>query len=331
MSAAGTTAVVIVNYNSGALLARCLAAVDGQERPPDRILVVDNASDDASAQVAKDFRRAELIQLARNVGFAAANNLAARAATDCDYLALLNPDASPAAGWLRELVEAAETHADAAAFGSRLLWARDPRLLDGTGDVYHVSGRVWRNGHRLPDAESGDAPREIFSPCAAAALYRHAAFRDAGGFDESFFCYLEDVDLGFRLRLLGHRCLYVPSAVAVHAGGATADSRSDFAVYHGHRNLVWTWFRNMPLPLLAFYLPQHVLLNLVTLAWFSSRGQGRVIFRAKRDALLGLPRVLRARPALHARRRVGGLTPRAWMARGVWQPYLVPLSRQPAA
>jgi GT2 family glycosyltransferase len=326
--ASGRTAVAIVNYNGGAGLARCLDGLSRQERAPDRTLVVDNASGDGSADAVSVFRGVELIRLSRNVGFAAANNLAARAADDCEFLALLNPDAVPAPAWLSELLAAADRCPEAAAFGSRLVWARDPALLDGTGDVYHVSGRVWRQGHRKPDHEEQNVSREIFSPCAAAALYRQAAFREAGGFDEEFFCYLEDVDLGFRLRLLGHRCIYVPASVATHEGGATAGSHSDFAVYHGHRNLVWTWFRNMPLPLLALYLPQHLLLNVVTLAWFGLQGRIRVILRAKRDALLGLPRVLKERALLQSQRRVGSLTPRSWMTHGVLQPYLVPLSRE---
>ena len=85
-----------------------------------------------------------------------------------------------------------------------------PDHLDGAGDSYHVSGRAWRNGHNAPVATWPAGEYEVFAPCAAAALYRRAAFEEIGGFDERFFCYFEDVDLGFRLRLRGHRCVYVP-------------------------------------------------------------------------------------------------------------------------
>jgi GT2 family glycosyltransferase len=110
-----------------------------------------------------------------------------------------------------------------------------------------------------------------------------------GGFDEDFFCYFEDVDLGFRLRLAGHRCLLVPGAVAYHVGYATTERRhSDFAVYHGHRNLVWTYVKNMPGVLFWLLLPLHIALNLVTIIWFSLKGQGGVILKAKWDALCGI-------------------------------------------
>ena len=98
-------------------------------------------------------------------------------------------------------------------FASKLISADNPRVLDGAGDNYHVSGLVWRRGHGNTAQGEMNAPREVFAPCAAAALYRRSALIDVGGFDEDFFCYVEDVDLGFRLRLAGHRCLYVPQAV----------------------------------------------------------------------------------------------------------------------
>jgi GT2 family glycosyltransferase len=124
------------------------------------------------------------------------------------------------------------------------------------------------------------------------------------------------VDLAFRLRLAGHRCLYVPDAVVRHVGSASSGRRSDFAVYHGHRNLVWTFVKNMPAPLLALYWPHHLLLNVAGLAWFTLRGQGRPIFRAKADALRGLPRVLRQRREIQAARRASSRELRRAMVGG---------------
>jgi len=107
---------------------------------------------------------------------------------------------------------------------------------------------------------------------------------------------VEDVDLGFRLRLVGYRCLYVPQSVVYHVGsGTTGGQHSDFAMYHGHRNLVWTFVKNMPGILFWMLLPLHVSLNLASIIWFALRGRGGVIWRAKRDALLGLPKMWRKR------------------------------------
>ena len=117
-----------------------------------------------------------------------------------------------------------------------------------------------------------------------------------GGFDEDFFCYVEDIDLGFRLRLMGHRCLLVPGAVVHHIGSTTSGGRhSDFALYHGHRNLVWTFVKDMPGILFWLLLPLHVSLNLISIIWFALQGRGGVLWRAKRDALLGLPKMWRKR------------------------------------
>jgi GT2 family glycosyltransferase len=126
---------------------------------------------------------------------------------------------------------------------------------------------------------------------------------EVGGFDEDYFCYVEDVDLGFRLRLTGHKAMYVPDAVVYHVGsGTTGGQHSDFAVYHGHRNVVWTFVKNMPGVLFWLMLPLHVLMNLVSILWFALQGRGGVILRAKRDALLGLPTMWRKRQCIQKTR-----------------------------
>jgi GT2 family glycosyltransferase len=313
-------AVVIVNWNGAECLPECLRSLAGQERRPDRVVVVDNGSGDGSLDQALDrFPGTEAIRLGTNIGFAAANNVALRACGDCEWVALLNPDAFPAPSWLAALAAAAERNPGCAAFASQLRSATRDDLLDGCGDAYHVSGLAWRAGHGTPPGPG--RPREVFSACAAAALYRRQALLEIGGFDERYFCYFEDVDAGFRLRLRGHGCLYVPEAVARHVGSASSGKGSDFATYHGHRNLVWTFFKNMPARLLVVYLPQHLLLNVLSVLWFSARGQARAIVRAKWDALRGLPAVLRDRRGVQREMRVGARGLRGAMARGWLTPY----------
>ena len=106
---------------------------------------------------------------------------------------------------------------------------------------------------------------------------------------------VEDVDLGFRLRLAGCRCVYVPEAVVLHEGSAVTGRQSNFSVYHGHRNLEWTFVKNMPQPALWFFLFPHLMLTCLTMIWYCFRGQGKTILRAKYDALKGLYEVLRKR------------------------------------
>ncbi|TEB04613.1 N-acetylglucosaminyl-diphospho-decaprenol L-rhamnosyltransferase [Pelotomaculum schinkii] len=298
-----TTTVIIVNWNSGALLMECLRHLECQTRKPDRVLLVDNASSDNSVTGAEAFTNITIRRLNVNLGFAGGNNQAL-AECDTDFVALLNPDAFPDPDWLEHLLAAADKYPEAAAFGSRQSCFNNIENLDGTGDIYHMSGLVWRNRYGKQQQAEDLVPREIFSPCAAAALYRRQALVDIGGFDEDFFCYLEDVDLGFRLRLAGHKAIYVPEAVVHHVGSsASGEQRSVFSAYQGHRNLVWTFVKNMPGILFWLLLPLHLLLNLATIGSYITHGKADIILRAKKDAVKGLPRAWLKRKQIQTNRR----------------------------
>lgn len=314
----GSVAVVVVNANGGDLLGRALRAVAGQTLGARRVLVVDNASTDGSVDGLEERHPSvEVLRLDQNIGFGAANNIAVRAASDCEWVALLNPDAFAEPRWLEALVEAARANSEYSIFASRMLLADDPATVDGTGDVYHVSGLAFRRDHGRPVGSVKRPKDEVFSPCAAAAMYRRSEFLKVGGFDERYFAYLEDLDLGFRLRLAGHRCIYVPESTVLHVGSPSTGRTSDFTVFHAQRNMVWTYAKNMPSPLVWLYLPEHLLVNLLALAAYSVRGQARVVWRAKRDALRGLPRVLRERRRLQAKRKTDAWQLRRLMGRGL--------------
>jgi GT2 family glycosyltransferase len=202
-------------------------------------------------------------------------------------------------------------------FGCRMRLANSPNFLDGTGDNYHTSGVAWRRDHGVLAVESSSVAGEIFAPCAAAALYRISDLEEVGGFDESFFCYFEDVDLAFRLRLLGKRCAYVPDAVVDHVSSGLAGKRSDFATYHGQRNMVWTYFKDMPAPLFWFYLPLHIAANATGVFICAARGQLGVVLRSKRDALIGLPRILVERNRIQAQAQTSWRSIHAVMVRSL--------------
>lgn len=289
--------VVIVHWGNEAHLRRCVQALEGQTFRDFEVLIVENQVVSGSW-----FSSAQRLSPGQNLGFAGANNLGAAQAQG-QWLVLLNNDAFPAPDWLERLLEAAERHPTYHFFASRLLQARNPDRLDGAGDVYHVSGLAWRRYYNLPAADFGHQTEEVFGPCAAAAMYDRQAFLEVGGFDERFFAYHEDVDLAFRLRLAGYRCLYVPSAVVYHVGSASTGVQSDFAVYHGHRNLVWTFLKNMPGNLLWRYLPLHWLMSGVYLAYYLSRRQGHVFWQARRDAWRDLPRVWHQRRQIQRHRK----------------------------
>lgn len=291
-----TISVIVVAYEPGERLAACLDAVAAQTLAPAEVLIVDNGSSDGSVAAARGRPELRVLSPGGNTGFARGNNLAADEARG-DWLALLNPDAYPAPDWLERLAAATTRWPEAAMFGSTQLDHADPSRLDGAGDAYFAFGCPWRGGHGHP---AGALPPEgeVFAACGAAMLFRRDVFLALGGFDERFFCYGEDVDLGFRLRLAGGRCVQVPDAVVRHEGSGVSGRHSDFTTYHGHRNRVWTYAKGVPGPLLALTLPGHLVLN--ALLWINAarRGGGKAYGRAVWDALLGLGPVWRDRRRL---------------------------------
>lgn len=297
-------AAIVVTWNSPEIVESCLAALVAQTRPFDRIIVVDNGSNTVESLCSWWGKDPFLIELlTENTGFATANNRGMALCPDCEFVAMINPDAFLEPDWLATMLAAVQRHPEAASFGSVLVQANDSTKLDGLGDAYHMSGLAWRMGY-------GSAVRvleeqEIFSPCAAAALYRRQVVVGLGGLDDTFFCYMEDVDLGFRLRLAGWKSFLIPQAVARHVGSAcSGGQRSEFAVYHGHRNMVWCFVKNMPTRLLIFLLPLHVLASLLTIAVYAMRGQLSNILFAKMDALRGMHCVWQKRSLIQAQRVV---------------------------
>ncbi len=296
-------AAIVVNWNAGNMLQRSITSLTKQTRCLDRIIVVDNNSQDRSLDHLAPFGlRIEILRLQNNTGFAAANNVGIAKASDCEWVALLNPDAIAEPNWLKYLLDAAATNPAYTSFASRMLCSDNPSTLDGAGDVYHFTGFSWRRGYGWDADRRYLRPEEVFSACAGAALYHRDALMEIGGFDESFFCYMEDVDLGFRLRLRGHHCLYVPTAVVRHVGSASTGKNSDVSVYYGHRNLVWVFFKNMPASLLVLFLLPHVLANMFSIAAYAVRGRERIILRAKYDAIEGLRHIFRQRKQVQRKR-----------------------------
>jgi GT2 family glycosyltransferase len=300
------TAVIVISFNDATRLRRTLRLLEAQTLPSRRTIVVDNASRDGSPElVEREFPAVQLLQMGRNAGFAAANNAAVALAGDCDYVALLNADAYPDECWLEALVTAADADAASGFFSSRMMRERVPGELDGAGDLYNPAGAAGRRyfGTPLSDAPDALEPGEVFSACAGAALYRRDAFVEAAGFDEDYFMFYEDVDLAFRMRLAGWHGRYVPDSVVAHVGSASAGLDSDFSLYHIHRNMVWTWVKDMPSPLALLYLPALLWWNIGTTVAHIARGRGRVVAKAKLDAVRGLPRQLAKRRAIQRRRR----------------------------
>lgn len=307
--------VVVVNYNSGDYLRGCLASLKRQTFTDFEVIVVDNASgDDSLARVDDAPERLTLLKQDRNLGFAAGNNVGARVGKG-RWLALLNPDATAEPGWLAAMMEAVKARPSHRMVACLQYNLADPARLDGAGDCYLAYGFAWRGGFGHPASHAPGAG-ECFAPCGAAALYPRDLFLEAGGFEESYFCYHEDVDLGFRLRLMGERCQYAPGAVVRHAGSAITGRSSAFSVFHGMRNGVWTYVRNMPGRLLVLTLPLWLVGSFALVLRGAVRGVFLPTVKGYAAALGGLGSALAARKNTRRRASIASI-----MAALTWNPF----------
>ena len=308
--------VIIVAYQSGPTLERCLAALRAQTFTDFEVLMVDNASSDGAPQAAvaadPDIR---LLEPGANLGFAAGNNLAAQTARG-RWLALLNPDAFADPRWLAELADAAERWSGVRCFASLQVDAARHDHLDGAGDVVTSAGIPYRAGYGRP--RPALLPEgEVFSACGAAMMIDRALFLEMGGFDERFFCYCEDVDLGYRLQLRREPVLLAVKAVVNHVGSATFGVRSPFSLYHGTRNRLWVFVKNTPPPLFWLSLPLHLAFTFCFLLARVRTGDAKPVWRGLRDAVAGLPDIWRSRRIGQGERRAGSLDLLRTMA---WNP-----------
>lgn len=276
-----------------------MEALCAQEFERFEAFIVDNGSTDGSIEALGPLDpRITVLEAGENLGFAAGNNLAAVQARGT-WIVTLNPDAFAEPDWLEALHRAIQRNPSATMFGSMQMTADLPDgtapQFDGTGDEYSIYGVAYRAGYGMPlRTYTEDFP--VFGPCAAAAAYRRDAFEAAGGFDERFFCYHEDVDLALKMRRLGGRALQVHDAVVYHVGSGISGTASDFAVYHGVRNRLWTWFGSMPTGLMIGLLPVMLAANLALLFWSAVRaGRLRPTARGLWHGLKGAPDILRSR------------------------------------
>lgn len=318
---AGSIAVIIVNYNSGALLAGALASLTQQVRAPDEVIVIDNASSDDSLQAVPWDKHpsVRVIRLSENTGFAAASNRAAQEA-GAQWLAMLNCDAAAEPGWLAAMSAAAQRHEPVAFFASAQTRMDDPGKLDGAGDVMSVTGLAWRGGYggtAVPLPQEG----ACFGACAAGAFVSRDLFLRLGGFEESFFCYLEDLDFSYRARLAGHDCVFVPTAQILHKGAACSNGRGQ-PLRLSARNRLLLLVRNTPAALALGLWPLMLLGLLLSVAQGARHGHALAVLRGTLDALGALG------PALAQRRQIAPpFWPSRMLLRGLsWNPLAI-LSR----
>jgi GT2 family glycosyltransferase len=296
--------VVIPTFNGRALLEYCLASI-ACHRPSDpalsiEVIVADDASTDGTADwLARVHSDVEVVRLERNGGFCATAN-AGIAAARGRFIQVLNNDTEVAAGWLEAGLD---PFADptVGSVAPLVLVRSDPSRVDSAGDSYSLPGWPTKRGHSEPAALFAARPvEEVFGASGSSAFYRSAALRRAGAFDPLFGSYYEDVDLAFRLRWAGYRCVFAPRCVIYHDVSATYSHKSPALQRRMARNSEIVFWANLPASRLALALVPHFTFVAVQGAWRLARGRLRAYFLGKCDAIRAVPAILSRRA--HRRR-----------------------------
>jgi GT2 family glycosyltransferase len=291
-----------------------------------QVVVVDNGSEDGSAEmVEREFSANPAFQIAlirnrENRGFCAANNQGF-GASDSEFVALLNNDAEAEPGWLAGLQSAFEGRPDVGMAASKILVYEDPRRIDKAGHLIYPDGQNRGRGSGELDAGQYDRVEEVLWPDGCAAMYRRAMLDEVGGFDEDFFAYADDAELGLRARIAGWKCLYIPDAVVRHHRGATLGVRSGRRLELIERNRVLLVAKLFPWSLLYLSSLYYLLrISAGLLAGLRNKGElskftgvrGKLIaalalLKGDLQSLPLLPRMLAKRRSVN---RIRKLTPR---------------------
>ena len=312
-----TTAVIVLNWNGGEAVQRCVAGVLRQAEPADEVLVVDNGSTDGSADaLAAAFPSVRQLRLRRNTGFAGGMN-AGIADTDAETLLLLNLDVELDPGYLGACRRALVADTGLGGVTGKLLQPGEgPALIDSTGHVLYRNRRALDRGHDEPDDGRYGEPDEVFGTGGAAPLLRRAMLDDVRlgdeWFDEDFFAYYEDIDLCWRARLRGWRFGYVPTAVARHVRGGTGARKQDWLEGANHRNRLLLMVKDDAAASLLRHAGGILHTELRAVVHLAAT-RPRALLHAYAGLLRLLPRMLGKRRAVQASRTVGWRELEPWL------------------
>jgi GT2 family glycosyltransferase len=292
-------AVVVPNRDGSPWLPGLIASLRAQTRPADRVVVVDDGSQDDSVAWLRG-AGVEVVARGASGGFAAAVNAGLAAVADCELVALVNTDVELAPDWLARTARVLEAVPAAGSVATKMV-AMDPAgTIDDAGDALRRDGVCEQRGRGRRDDGRFDAAEDVWGACAGAALYRRSALAAIGGFDESYGMYLEDVDVALRLRLAGWTCRYEP-VVARHAG-AGSGAAVGFWVARNTLLLVARWYPWRWAPYVAYR----------QVSWIAAAHRRGALAEHVRGLAAAVPRL----PAAWRQRRGAGV-PRAAMERAV--------------
>jgi GT2 family glycosyltransferase len=322
--------VIVLNWNGRHLLEECLSSLEAQSFRDFETIVVDNGSTDGSVEWLKAGGGGEvrLVELPCNLGFAGGNNAGIRASRGT-WVAFLNNDTWADPRWLEELHSATVRHGDITFFACKVLsyYRRDE--IDTVGHLLYPDGINRGRGRLEKDVGQYDIEEEVLFPSGCAAIYRKGLLDAIGGFDESFFAYGDDTDLGLHARFAGGRCLLAPRAVVYHKYSGTTGAYSLFKAYHVERNRIWILLKYFPLRwilLSPLYTGWRMVCHLVAgrygkgasgkvLEKESFWKVGQTLFHAYRDALKRFTEVSRMRKAIWTQGEVTPAIFSGWLKR----------------
>jgi len=292
--------VIIPTWNGLHYLRVCLDAVLCQTYPQYEVVLIDNGSSDGTYEfVATYYPQVRILRSERNLGFAAGTNLGIRN-TQGDYVATLNNDTEVEPTWLEELVKVMNSDPGIGMCASKMLFYDRRQVINSAGIAVDRVGIAWDREGGAIDNVMNLEPREVFGPCAGAALYRRAMLDVIGLFDEDFWAYLEDVDLAWRAQACGWRCMYVPSARVYHIHSATGQGDSSFKDYLLARNKALMIIKNYPWPYWLAYSLAILAYDAIAIAYRVATKRNFHSLYGKLAALKSLPAALRKRRAIQS-------------------------------
>jgi GT2 family glycosyltransferase len=251
MSNSPLISVVVLNWNGQQVVEKCLKSLQEQTYDPLELIVVDNASTDGSAElVRKRFPAVNVIVNKTNLGFGGGNNVGIQASQG-RYIMMLNNDTRLDPHCIEELRRGIEENDRYGACASKILLEYEDNLIDAAGIVICPDGLSIGRG-RLEKGDQYNEETEVFFASDCACLYRREMLEDIGLYDEDFFAYADETDMGWRAQLAGWKCIYNPKAVVYHFHSASAGTYSPFKAYLVERNRIWVAIKSFPLPLLIF-------------------------------------------------------------------------------
>jgi GT2 family glycosyltransferase len=279
---------VVVNFKQQCLLRSCLDSLRNALRPlgdDHEVVVVDNGSADGSVEMVRgEFPEVRLIELTENTGFAGGVSAGIRSAIG-DWILCVNNDATVAADAVMELLRVAESGGgDIGSVAAQMVFADRPDVINSAGIEIDRLGVASDRLLGQPMSASEGEPVEVFGTSAGAALYRRAMLEEVP-FDETFFAYYEDVDVAWRARMRGWRCMYAPRAVIHHHHSATARHGSSFKYYWSGRNRIRVLARNATRSQLRRYGLAMLAFDLAYIGFVLVRDRSAVPVRGRIDGL----------------------------------------------